>query len=212
MAHPRLYWGEVGNALTPALLELPISGNHRPEGWQQAVVFDEFEGSPVSANRMYRIFNENRWARSLHFLSGWILFFTGAAYALAGLVTGHIKRNLLPRIGELSPRAFWRNVTAYARLQFREVRIGPPYSPLQRLVYASVLFIALPFMVISGLTMAPSVTAAYSALLDLFGGYQSARTLHFFGFGVLVLFVVVHVGMVALTGFRRQLRAMLLGS
>jgi thiosulfate reductase cytochrome b subunit len=67
-------------------------------------------------------------------------------------------------------------------------------------------------MLITGLTMSPAVTAAYPILLDVFGGYQSARTIHFFAFAALFLFLVVHVAMVALTGFRRQLRAMILGN
>ena len=212
MAHPRLYWGEVGNALTPAILELPISNNHRPEGWDRAVVYTDYPNAPVSGYRMYRIFNQNSWARSLHFLSGWILFFAGAAYVAIGLVTGHISRNLLPRARDLAPGALWRNVTAYARTRFRDVAIGPPYTAMQRLAYASVALLVLPFMVISGLTMAPAITAAYPVLLDIFGGYQSARTLHFVGFSALVLFLIVHVVMVGLTGFRRQLRAMILGS
>ena len=60
--------------------------------------------------------------------------------------------------------------------------------------------------------MSPAVTAAYPILLDVFGGYQSARTIHFFAFAALLLFLVVHVAMVVLTGFRRQLRAMILGN
>jgi thiosulfate reductase cytochrome b subunit len=59
--------------------------------------------------------------------------------------------------------------------------------------------------------MSPAITAAYPFLLDLFGGYQSARTVHFFGFAALILFLIVHVAMVIATGFRRQLRAMILG-
>jgi thiosulfate reductase cytochrome b subunit len=66
-------------------------------------------------------------------------------------------------------------------------------------------------MVITGLAMAPAVTAAFPFLLDLFGGYQSARTVHFFGFAALALFLLIHVGMVVATGFRRQLRAMIRG-
>jgi len=74
-----------------------------------------------------------------------------------------------------------------------------------------VLLIALPLMVLTGLTMSPAVTAAYPGLLDLFGGSQSARTIHFIVFAALVLFVVVHVVMVVLTGFKRQLRSMTIG-
>ena len=212
MAHPRLYWGEVGNALTPAILELPISNNHRPEGWEQGAVFTEFPNAPISANRMYRIFNENSWARSLHFFAGWFFFVAGAYYASAGLLTGHIRRHLLPRLRELLPRTLWQDLRGYLRLQFGSAGGGPPYGLLQRCAYAVVAFVVLPFMVVSGLTMSPAVTAAYPILLDVFGGYQSARTLHFVGFVALFLFLVVHVAMVALTGFRRQLRAMILGN
>jgi thiosulfate reductase cytochrome b subunit len=56
--------------------------------------------------------------------------------------------------------------------------------------------------------MSPAVTAGWPVLLRLFGGYQSARTLHFFAFVALVLFVVVHLVMVVASGFRRQMRAM----
>ena len=66
-------------------------------------------------------------------------------------------------------------------------------------------------MVLTGLTMSPAVTAAYPGLLDLFGGSQSARTIHFVVFAVLVLFFIVHVAMVALTGFKRHMRAMTIG-
>ena len=66
-------------------------------------------------------------------------------------------------------------------------------------------------MVLTGLTMSPAVTAAYPFLLDLFGGSQSARTIHFFTFTALMLFLVIHVAMVAMTGFKRQIRAMTFG-
>jgi thiosulfate reductase cytochrome b subunit len=66
-------------------------------------------------------------------------------------------------------------------------------------------------MIATGLTMSPAMTSAYPVLLDLFGGYQSARTVHFFGFAALVLFFIVHIAMVIATGFRKQLRAMTWG-
>ena len=93
----------------------------------------------------------------------------------------------------------------------RLTRGGPPYGLLQKLSYCAVVLIALPFMVLTGLTMSPAVTAAYPGLLDLFGGSQSARTIHFFVFVALVLFLVIHIVMVALSGFARQMRAMTIG-
>jgi hypothetical protein len=88
MAHPRLYWGAVGNDLTPALLELPISRNHKHGGWEKSVAFFPDAGSPVTATRTYEILNENSWARSLHFLAAWLLVATGAFYILAGIFSG----------------------------------------------------------------------------------------------------------------------------
>jgi thiosulfate reductase cytochrome b subunit len=82
---------------------------------------------------------------------------------------------------------------------------------LQKLSYAIVVLIALPLMLLTGLAMSPAITAAHPGLLDLFGGSQSARTIHFFGFTALVLFLIGHVTMVVLTGVKRQMRAMIFG-
>jgi thiosulfate reductase cytochrome b subunit len=212
MAHPRLYWGPVGNDLTPPLLELPISRNHRHGGWEKSNAFFQDAVSPVTANRTYDIFNQNSWGRSLHFLSAWILALAGAAYVLAGFFTGHLRRNLLPRIGELTPRSLCRDLVAHLSLQIRPAGAGPPYGLLQKCAYSMVVFTALPMMILTGLTMSPAVTAAYPVLLDLFGGSQSARTIHFFVFALLMLFVFVHVLMVFMSGFKRQIRAMTVGS
>jgi len=88
---------------------------------------------------------------------------------------------------------------------------GPQYGLLQRCAYSGVVFVAAPLMILTGLTMSPAVTSAVPFLLRLFGGYQSARTIHFFTSVVVVLFVVAHVVMVARSGFRRQIRAMTVG-
>jgi cytochrome b subunit of formate dehydrogenase len=191
LAHPRLYWGEVGNDLMPAWLELPLNDNHRPDGWTQTVTFEALAHKPISANRTIEIFNENSWARSLHFLAGWFLVVTGGFYFAFGLFTRHVSRDLWPR-------------------GLRQVGAGP-YSLLQRYAYTSIAFVVLPFMVLAGLAMSPQVVAAFPVLLDVFGGQQSARTLHFFGFLLLLAFVVGHVAMVVLRGFRRHMRAMIVG-
>src|SRR5687767_6839373 len=105
MVHPRLYLGHAGNDLTPALLTLPISNNYRPDELQNRMVFTELPGAPVTAERNFHIFNQNGWARSLHFLAAWMLVVTGAVYFLLGLFSGHMKRDLLPRGPELRPRS-----------------------------------------------------------------------------------------------------------
>jgi thiosulfate reductase cytochrome b subunit len=211
MAHPRLYWGSVGNDLTPALLELPISRNYQHGGWDPSVPFYVGPASPVSAVRTFDGFNQNGWARSLHFLVAWVLALTGAVYVLVGFITGHVWRHLLPKAGELRPRLLWHDLIWHLRLQFPSTGVGPPYGLLQKCTYMGVVFVLLPLMILTGLAMSPAVSAAFPFLQDLWGGLQSARTVHFFTFSTLVLFVLIHVAMVILSGFRRQIRGMTLG-
>lgn len=211
MAHPRLYWGDVGNALTPALLELPISRNHRHGGWTRESSI--LPGSPgvVSANRTYEIFNQNGWGRSLHFLAAWLAAATGAVYFLAGFASGHFRAHLWPRGSELTPRLLLADMGRHLRLQIRRATGGPQYGLLQKCGYCAVVFGLLPLTVLTGLAMSPAVTAALPVLGGVFGGFQSARTIHFAMFAALVLFTAVHVAMVVLSGFRRQVRGMTIG-
>jgi thiosulfate reductase cytochrome b subunit len=211
MAHPRLYWGEVGNDLTPALIELPISRNHRHGGWDQPTPFFAVGTGPVSASRTYDIFNQNGWGRSLHFLAAWCLVLPGVVYLLAGIFGGHFRSHIWPKAGELRPRLVWQEVVDHLRLQIPPATGGPRYGLLQKCAYSAVLFVGAPLIVITGLAMSPAVTAAYPFLSGVFGGFQSARTIHFFTFVALLLFVFVHIVMVIKSGFRRQIQAMTVG-
>jgi thiosulfate reductase cytochrome b subunit len=211
MAHPRLYWGEVGNDLTPALVELPISRNYRHGGWEKPIPLVQDATGPMSASRTYDIFNQNGWARSLHFLAAWWLVLPGAVYLLTGVFGGHFRSHVWPRSRELAPHLVWRDVVNHLRLRIPPASGGPHYGLLQKCAYSVVIFGAAPLVVVTGLTMSPAVTAAFPFLLRLFGGYQSARTIHFVAFVTLLLFVVVHLVMVVKSGFRRQIRAMTVG-
>ena len=211
MAHPRLYWGEVGNDLTPALIELPISRNHQHGGWDTPRPFFVRADAPVSASRTFDIFNQNGWGRSLHFLAAWCLVVPGALYLLGGLVGGHFRSHLWPGARELVPRVLWHHVVEHARFRIPPASGGPRYNVLQKIAYSSVVFVAAPAMVLTGLAMSPAIAAAFQWLPRMFGGHQSARTIHFAAFVALVLFVIVHLVMVAASGFRRQMRAMTLG-
>jgi thiosulfate reductase cytochrome b subunit len=211
MAHPRLYWGEVGNDLTPALFELPISRNHQHGGWEERAPFFQGSAAAVSANRTYDIFNKNGWGRSLHFLAAWFVVLPGAFYLLAGIVTGHFRRHIWLRAGEVNPRLLWGDLVGHLQLRIPPATSGPEYGLMQKCAYCVVVFVALPLAVLTGLTMSPTVTAAYPFLLSLFGGFQSARTIHFFAFVALLLFTAVHVLMVVRSGFKRQMRGMTVG-
>ena len=139
------------------------------------------------------------------------LVVTGLVYLLLGIVTGHFRRHLLPQPRQLSGDVLRREVQEHLRWEIPPARGGPDYGLLQRAAYDAVVFLALPLLVLTGMTMSPALSAAFPFLLTIFGGHQSARTLHFLGFAALMLFLGVHVLMVVLSGFRRQMRGMTIG-
>lgn len=209
MVHPRFYWGEVGNDLTPVLFELPVSRNYQHGGWENSVPFSEVAGGPVSAARTYDIFNQNGWGRSLHFLAGWFLLIPGLIYFFAGIFTGHFRKHLWPK--EFSFRLFWNDIINHVRMQIPPASNGPHYGLLQKCSYVFVIFFLMPLIVMTGMTMSPAITAAYPFLLKIFLGAQSARTLHFIASASMVLFLVVHLVMIIKSGFKKQMRAMTIG-
>lgn len=211
MAHPRLYWGETGNDLTRTWLELPLGRNYHHGGWAPALAFADAPAGAISRARTYDIFNQNGWARSLHFLVAWLFVAALSAYLLVGLATGHLARAIVPRAGDLAPRRLREDLAAHLRLPLPRAPGGPPYGALQKIAYAAVALVALPVMILTGLAMSPQVSAAWPFLQPMFGGSQSARSIHFLALCALTLFLLVHLGMVALTGFRRQIRAITLG-
>ncbi len=138
---------------------------------------------------------QSGWGRSLHFQSAWVCVLTGMLYVSSGLVTRHFRRDFLPAKADGIPGA----------------ADSPGYGLAQRLIYSLVVFVLFPFLIWTGLAMSPAITSVYPALVDVLGGQQSARTLHFFGAALLVLFVVVHIGMIVRTGFLSNLRGMIVG-
>lgn len=144
--------------------------------------------------------------RVVHFFFAWLLVGTLAAWLLAGMLNGHLRRDIVPGRNDLA--ALPRDVADHARLRLKH---GHGYGPLQKLSYAFILILALPLMILTGLTMSPGVNAMVPFLADLFGGRQSARTLHFVIMLVLVGFFVVHIVMVLLAHPVDQLRSMITG-
>ena len=125
--------------------------------------------------------------------SGWHIF-------LGGVITGHFRRHIVPRLSELVPKIFWQDVREHLRLRIRAATGGPHYGVIQKSAYFAVVFVAFPLVVTTGLAMSPAITAGYPILLRIFGGYQSARTIHFFAFVALMLFLLVHVLMIVRWG------------
>ncbi len=155
--------------------------------------------------------DQNGWSRYLHFEAAWVLVLTGIVYAIAGLLTAHFRKNLLPQPADREWRAF-RNVFA------RYLRRAPPdaseshsYNVVQRVAYLPVIFVLFPLVIWTGLALSPAFDSVVPAAVNLLGGRQSARTLHFFVSGFLVLFLVVHVAMIVLAGFWSRTRGMITG-
>ncbi|HEX4037549.1 MAG TPA: cytochrome b/b6 domain-containing protein [Acidobacteriaceae bacterium] len=195
ISHPRFYWGETGNDLTRPLfsLHIPASRDMVPTGYG------------------YTLPDQNGWSRYLHFEAAWVLVFTALVYGIWGLVTGHFRRNLLPEAGTRTPRAYGERIAKYLRRAPADAGEARSYNVLQRTAYLGVIFILFPLIIATGLALSPSFNSVFPALVDGLGGRQSARTLHFFVTLLLVLFLVVHVAMVALGGFRSRMRAMIAG-
>ena len=190
ISHPRFYWGETGNIHTQALFQIPIPASRQS----------------VPTGYGFVLPDQNGWSRHLHFQAAWGVVLTGLLYFVYGLTTRHFARNLVPRGVGLG-----RDLVAH--LRFR--RPGPAdawsYNPVQRMTYLLVIFVLFPLMIWTGLAMSPAFVSAFPAAVSVFGGQQSARTIHFFLTIVLFGFLLVHVGMVWLAGFRYRMRAMVTG-
>jgi len=135
----------------------------------------------------FMLTGQSGWGRYLHFLSAWIAVLTGTVYVLGGLRANHFGQDL-----------------------FRPAHPAK-YNVMQRITYAAVVFGLFPLMIWTGLAMSPAVTSVLPVLVTSSGGFESARTIHFFAAVLLVMFVLIHVGMVWLAGFVPRTRAMITG-
>ena len=195
ISHPRFYWGENGNVLTPVLFKLPIPSSR----------------SLVPTGYGYVLPDQNGWSRYLHFQAAWLAVLTGLVYVAAGFISGHFRKNLLPRGQDVSWRALWRTITSHVRFERPRAAEAWSYNLLQRVSYLFVIFALFPMVIWTGLAMSPAFTSAFPASVTLLGGRQSARTIHFFVAAALLLFLLVHVGMVWFAGFRSRMGAMITG-
>jgi thiosulfate reductase cytochrome b subunit len=221
-AHPRLYWGEYGANYDPAWLQIGVEegrgylrigevsvdttgvlGRQTVAGRPQNRAFPGWATIPSS----YDLALSRRW----HLTFAWVFALGFVAYAVGSLVNGHLRRDLLPRPAELAPGHVWHDIKAHATLDFPKGEAARRYNVLQKLAYLGVLVVLIPVMILSGLTMSPSMDATWPWLLDLFGGRQSARSIHFIAAWALVAFFIVHVVMVVLAGPINEIRSMITG-
>jgi thiosulfate reductase cytochrome b subunit len=225
-AYPRLHWGEFGDDFDPAAIE--IASLHDARGWHGefrigALVIPStgvLGASKEGASLQPRAFPD--WltipsyrdlgtGRRWHFFWAWVFVINGLAYLANGFVRRHFGHDLAPARTELSARHLWHEIVDHARLRFPKGESARRYNVLQKLAYLAVIFVLLPLMVLTGLSMSPGVDSAFHFLPELFGGRPSARTIHFICASLLVAFVVVHVVMVIVSGLWNNLRSMVTG-
>ena len=144
--------------------------------------------------------------RVVHFFFGWIFVATILVWFLASFINGHIRRDIVPKPSDIA--GLPRDVADHARFRFNH---GRTYGPLQKLAYFGVFFVLFPLIVATGLTMSPGINAAAPWMLDIFGGRQTARTIHFIVMLLLVAFFIIHILMVVAAGPINELRSMLSG-
>jgi thiosulfate reductase cytochrome b subunit len=147
-------------------------------------------------------------ARHWHFLFAWILAINGLFYLIWSFATRHIQKDIWPTGGDL--KAIPRSVLDHILLRHPAGEAAKRYNVLQRLAYLGVILLVV-LMVLTGLTMSPGFDAFFPWLLDVFGGRQSARSIHFIAASLIVLFVLVHLTEVVLAGPINEVRSMLTG-
>jgi len=195
ISHPRFYWGETGNVLSQPLFQLPIPSSR----------------ATVPTGYGYVLPDQNGWSRYLHFQAAWCVALTGIVYVIFGLLKGHFWRNLVPARADLSWGVFSAVIAEHLRVRPTDKADDWSYNVLQRLTYLVVVFALFPLVVWTGLDMSPAFASAFPAAVAILGGQQSARTIHFFVSVFLLLFLLVHVAMICLSGFRSRTRAMITG-
>ncbi len=222
-AHPRLYWGQFGANSDPAWLEIGAPGGRgqlRVAGI--SVPTDGVLGRAADANGVSQALAFPHWitlpgsydlsgARAYHLFFAWLFAVGFTLFLVWAFVARHASRDLTPGLRDLAPRHLWSELRDHARLRFPTGEAAARFNTLQRISYVVVLFLLIPGMIFSGLAMSPGMDANWPWLIDLFGGRQSARSVHFIVCWTLFAFVIVHLLMVLLAGPLNEMRSMLTG-
>ncbi len=228
-AHPRLYWGDAGSvddrrgqwlaigASGPAAARdgwLELNGTRHtttgllgvsagPDGRPSLVAFPHWATLPAM--------RDLATARTWHFFFAWVLILNGLAWLGHALLSGRLWREILPSRAQLSPAHLWHDVIEHLKLNFPKGEAALSYEVLQRLAYAGVTLILLPIVILTGLAMSPGMDAAWPFLDALWGGRQSARSVHFLAMAAITGFLALHLVLVILSGPIRQVGAMITG-
>jgi thiosulfate reductase cytochrome b subunit len=224
-AHPTLYWGDQSYGGAPKLLQIrsvdtgdgtvgltTIFGRTfdttgmlgAASNGQGGVALHAFPyWSTIPSN--YSLAEARRW----HFFFMWVLIVNGVAYVLWSLASRHLSRDLAPTATDL--RSIWQSVKDHVRFRHPRGEAAKHYNVLQKVTYLSVIFVWFPLVILMGFAMSPMLNAIAPGWVDVFGGRQSARTLHFVAAFALLAFMTLHVFLVITTGAWNNMRSMIDG-
>ena len=222
-AHPSLYWGKESNFASPWL---SIQARDTPAGpvgvtqlagreWQTTGVLglSAVDGQPTARGfPSWATVPGPQWlsmARHWHFFFAWVFVINGVAYLLYSLFSRHLMRDLLPTRAEL--RGIGGSIKNHLLFRHPTGEAAKRYNVLQSLAYLVVIFVLLPLVVVAGLAMSPRLDAVYAGWVDLLGGRQSARSLHFIAAAGLLLFTLIHLFEVVIAGVWNEVRSMVTG-
>jgi thiosulfate reductase cytochrome b subunit len=144
--------------------------------------------------------------RVIHFFFAWFFVAAFLVWFVASLISGHLRRDILPSRADI--RGLPKSLSDHLRFRFHH---DGRYNVLQKLAYAGVLLVIFPLIILTGITMSPGMNAAWPWLLDVFGGRQTARTIHFVCMALLVGFFLIHIFMVVAAGPLNEMRSIITG-
>jgi thiosulfate reductase cytochrome b subunit len=219
-AHPALYWGDRSDRDQSLLSIRPVKAENGEIRGITTILGHQFDTTGVLgySNGSRRAFPA--WAtvpsakflamgRQWHLFFAWLLVINGLFFTAYALISRHVTRDLAPTGKDL--RGIGKAVKDHLVLRHPTGEEARRYNVLQKLAYVGVLFVVAPLIILTGLTMSPTIDTAFPWLLTIFGGRQAARTIHFIACFSFVGFIVIHVLQVILTGFFNNIRSMVTG-
>ncbi len=224
-AHPSLYWGKDSAFTRPVLsIGAADTDGDNPKGVTTVLghaftttgVLGYTDGgqgenaergfpSWVTLPGVQDLATGRRW----HFFFAWLFVGNGLVYVLYGLMSGQLKHRLIPTGDQM--RRFGQAVIEHLTLHFPGGEEAKRYNVIQKLTYLAVVGVLLPLQILAGIAMSPGLDSVVPWLLPALGGRQSARTIHFIVADLLLLFLVVHVVLVLVSGFWNNMRGMVTG-
>jgi len=225
-AHPALNFGKSSYDGKPPVLEIGarMGANGQPQGVTR-IFGKEFDttgylgvtrgpqGDYVASTfPQWMMLPGPQWlsmARSWHFFFAWLFVLNGLAFIVYALASRHLTRDLAPTRDDL--RGIGASIRDHLRFKHPTGEAAKRYNVLQKLAYLIVVFFLLPLIVLMGFAMSPWLDAILAGWVDIVGGRQSARSIHFIIAWLLVAFVAIHVFQVIVTGLWNNLRSMITG-